>query len=53
MLTIAVVALYSPQEEDPEKYQAHFAEYLKNGVEPDELEDLYTKVNWWLLNTQL
>ncbi|KAI7837748.1 hypothetical protein COHA_008380 [Chlorella ohadii] len=32
-------------EEDPEKYQAHFAEYLKNGVEPDELEDLYTKVH--------
>ncbi|KAL4431358.1 hypothetical protein ABPG75_006614 [Micractinium tetrahymenae] len=32
-------------EEDPEKYQAHFAEYLKNGVEPDDLEDLYTKVH--------
>lgn len=32
------------QEEDPEKYQTHFAEYLKNGVEPDDLEDLYTKV---------
>ena len=32
------------QEEDPEKYQAHFAEYLKAGVEPDDLEDLYTKV---------
>eukprot|EP00887_Chlorella_sp_A99_P008191 scaffold12.g8191.t1 len=33
------------QEEDPEKYQAHFAAYLKAGVEPEELEDLYTKVH--------
>ena len=41
MLSLLIVL----QEEDPEKYQAHFAEYLKNGVEPDELEDLYTKVN--------
>lgn len=33
------------QEEDPEKYQAHFAEYLKAGVEPEDLEDLYTSVH--------
>jgi hypothetical protein len=32
------------QEEDPEKYTAHFAAYLQAGVEADELEDLYTKV---------
>ena len=33
-----------PQEEDPEKYTAHFAEYLKAGLESDDLEDMYTKV---------
>ncbi|KAI3424428.1 hypothetical protein D9Q98_009980 [Chlorella vulgaris] len=33
------------QEEDPEKYTAHFATYLKAGVESDDLEDLYTKVH--------
>ena len=32
-------------EEDPEKYQVHFAEYLKNGIEPEDLEDLYTSVH--------
>lgn len=32
-------------EEDPEKYQAHFASYLKAGIEPEELEDLYTTVH--------
>jgi large subunit ribosomal protein L5e len=32
-------------EEDPEKYQAHFSEYLKAGVGPEELEDLYTSVH--------
>jgi len=32
-------------EEDPEKYQAHFAEYLKNGIEPDDLEELYESVH--------
>ena len=33
------------QEEDPEKYQVHFAEYLKNGIEAEDLEDLYTSVH--------
>jgi large subunit ribosomal protein L5e len=32
-------------EEDPEKYQSHFAEYLKNGIEPDALEELYESVH--------
>lgn len=32
-------------EEDPEKYQCHFAEYLKNGIEPDNLEELYESVH--------
>ena len=32
-------------EEDPEKYQSHFAEYLKNGIEPDGLEEMYESVH--------
>jgi large subunit ribosomal protein L5e len=32
-------------EEDPEKYAAHFAEYLKAGYEPDDLEELYEGVH--------
>ena len=32
-------------DEDNSKYQALFADYVKNGVEPDGLEDLYTAVH--------
>lgn len=32
------------QEEEPEKYQAHFSAYVEAGVEPDGLEDLYKEV---------
>ncbi|KAG7668551.1 hypothetical protein Ndes2526B_g03826 [Nannochloris sp. 'desiccata'] len=32
-------------EEDPEKYQVHFAEYLKAGIEPEDMEDMYTAVH--------
>jgi large subunit ribosomal protein L5e len=40
------VADYMEQmrEEEPEKYAAHFSQYIKQGLEPDSLEDLYTKV---------
>lgn len=31
--------------EDPERFQAQFAEYIKNGVGPDDLEELYTQVH--------
>uniref|UniRef100_A0A7S0S127 Large ribosomal subunit protein uL18 C-terminal eukaryotes domain-containing protein n=1 Tax=Chlamydomonas leiostraca TaxID=1034604 RepID=A0A7S0S127_9CHLO len=33
------------QEEEPEKYQSHFAKYVEEGVEPDDLEDLYKEVH--------
>jgi len=33
------------QEEEPEKYQAHFSSYVAAGVEPDGLEDLYKEVH--------
>jgi large subunit ribosomal protein L5e len=33
------------QEEEPEKYQTHFAKYVEEGVEPDDLEDLYKEVH--------
>lgn len=32
-------------EDEPEKYQAHFAEYIKRGIEPDRLEEMYKKVH--------
>jgi len=40
-LLITTTSVFSPS---VRRYQAHFATYLKAGVEPDELEDLYTKV---------
>ena len=27
------------QEEDPTKYEAHFAKYLEAGIEPDKMEE--------------
>lgn len=33
-----------PQEEEPEKYQSHFAKYVEEGVDPSDLEDLYKEV---------
>lgn len=32
-------------EDEPEKYQSHFVEYIKRGIEPDDLEELYKKVH--------
>ncbi|KAJ0809557.1 putative ribosomal protein L5 eukaryotic/L18 archaeal [Helianthus annuus] len=37
--------LQTLQEDEPEKYQSHFSEYIKAGVEPDTLEELYKKVH--------
>merc|ERR1712166_1270946 len=30
------------QEEDPTKYEAHFAKFLSNSIEPEKVEDMYT-----------
>ncbi|XVF37541.1 hypothetical protein REPUB_Repub20aG0017700 [Reevesia pubescens] len=32
-------------EDEPEKYQSHFSEYIKSGIEPDNIEALYKKVH--------
>ena len=32
-------------EDEPEKYQTHFSEYVKAGVEPDTIEEVYKKVH--------
>ncbi|KAK9226341.1 hypothetical protein WN943_011388 [Citrus x changshan-huyou] len=32
-------------EDEPEKYQSHFCEYVKRGIEADNLEELYKKVH--------
>mmetsp|Transcript_33226 Transcript_33226/g.73479 ORF Transcript_33226/g.73479 Transcript_33226/m.73479 type:complete len:296 (+) Transcript_33226:53-940(+) len=33
------------QEEEPEKYQSHFAKYVEEDIEPDGIEDLYAEVH--------
>lgn len=33
------------QEEDPTKYEAHFAKYIEAGIEADKMEDMYTKAH--------
>nr|O22608.1 RecName: Full=Large ribosomal subunit protein uL18; AltName: Full=60S ribosomal protein L5 [Dunaliella salina]AAB84056.1 60S ribosomal protein [Dunaliella salina] len=33
------------QEEEPEKYQAHFSSYVENEIEPDGIEDMYKEVH--------
>ncbi|XP_022945687.1 60S ribosomal protein L5-like isoform X2 [Cucurbita moschata] len=32
-------------EDEPEKYQTHFSEYIKKGIEADDIEGLYKKVH--------
>ena len=32
-------------EDEPEKYQTHFSEYIKKGIVADGLEELYKKVH--------
>ncbi|XP_057536475.1 60S ribosomal protein L5 [Amaranthus tricolor] len=32
-------------EDEPEKYQTHFCEYIKRGIDPDNMEALYKKVH--------
>ncbi|XP_059659954.1 large ribosomal subunit protein uL18 isoform X2 [Cornus florida] len=32
-------------EDEPEKYQSHFSEYIKKGVEAEEIEEMYKKVH--------
>merc|ERR1712151_612298 len=30
------------QEEDPTKYEAHFSKFIKDGIDADKMEDMYT-----------
>lgn len=32
-------------EDLPEKYQTHFSEYIKKGIEADDVEEMYKKVH--------
>ncbi|KAF5954512.1 hypothetical protein HYC85_007368 [Camellia sinensis] len=32
-------------EDEPAKYQAHFTQYIKRGIEPDGIEEKYKKVH--------
>lgn len=32
-------------EDEPEKYQSHFSEYITKGIEADDMEALYKKVH--------
>jgi large subunit ribosomal protein L5e len=40
-------------EEEPEKYQAHFSGLLTEGLEADDLAEMYTSVHAAFLLTQL
>ncbi|KAJ7961754.1 60S ribosomal protein L5 [Quillaja saponaria] len=33
------------KEDEPEKYQSHFSEYIKRGIEPNGIEEMYKKVH--------
>merc|ERR1712072_153628 len=33
------------QEEDPTKYEAHFSKFLKNGIEPEKIEEMYASAH--------
>ncbi|CAA6667745.1 unnamed protein product [Spirodela intermedia] len=33
------------QEDEPEKYNAHFSQFIKGGVEPDDIDELYKSVH--------
>merc|ERR1712085_159948 len=33
------------QEEDPTKYEAHFAKFIENSIDADAMEDMYTKAH--------
>ena len=37
--------IQSLADEEPEKYQSHFSEYIKKGIEADNMEALYKKVH--------
>lgn len=32
-------------EDEPEKYQSHFSEYIKREIEADDVEEMYKKVH--------
>lgn len=32
-------------DDEPEKYQSHFSEYIKRGIDADNIEELYKKVH--------
>merc|ERR1711957_882803 len=33
------------QEEDPTKYEAHFAKFIENSIDADKVEDMYTEAH--------
>merc|ERR550525_1336803 len=35
----------SMEEEDPTKYEAHFAKYIENDIDSEKLEDMYTEAH--------
>lgn len=42
---IVIFCLKNIQEDDPEKYNKQFSQYIAEGIGPDDLEDLYEKVH--------
>lgn len=39
------LVLQQLRDDEPEKYQSNFSQFIKEGVEPESLEALYTKVH--------
>lgn len=33
------------RDDDPEKYERCFSQYIKEGIDPDDLEEIYRKVS--------
>lgn len=46
VLIVCLLTWYQTlMEDEPEKYQSHYSEYIKREIEPDDLEELYKKVH--------
>lgn len=39
------LTLQTLNDDEPERYQSHFSEYIKRGIEADDIEELYKKVH--------
>ncbi|PPR97076.1 hypothetical protein GOBAR_AA23591 [Gossypium barbadense] len=43
--SLTLLSCQTLMEDEPEKYQSHFSEYIKRSIEPDTIEGMYKKVH--------